>query len=146
APWLPSVVEFDRYAGKNVLEVGFGLGTDHAGFVRAGARCYGIDLTPSHVEATGGRLRLMRAPLRIARADAEPLPFHDASFHAVYSFGVLHHTPGTDVAVREIHRVLRPGGEAIVGLYHRRSLFFWYLMLNRGLLRGALLRGGYRRT
>ena len=54
-------------------------------------------------------------------ADAENLEFADDSFDLVYSHGVLHHTPDTEGAVREIYRVLRPGGRAVVMLYHRDS-------------------------
>src|SRR5262249_53001175 len=54
-------------------------------------------------------------------ADAERLPFDDASFDLFYSHGVLHHTPDTQRAIDEAHRVLRPGGTAMVMLYHRSS-------------------------
>jgi ubiquinone/menaquinone biosynthesis C-methylase UbiE len=54
--------------------------------------------------------------------NAEKLEFPDATFDAVYSFGVLHHTPDINAAVAEVHRVLRPGGSAYVMLYHKWSL------------------------
>ena len=54
--------------------------------------------------------------------NAEGLDFADQSFDAVYSFGVLHHTPDIERSVAEVHRVLRPGGTAYVMLYHRWSL------------------------
>ena len=54
--------------------------------------------------------------------NAEGLDFPDASFDAVYSFGVLHHTPDIERSVAEVRRVLRPGGTAYVMLYHRDSL------------------------
>jgi SAM-dependent methyltransferase len=60
----------------------------------------------------------------------------------VYSNGVLHHTPDTAGAIREVHRVLRPGGTAKVMLYHRHSLNYWVeIILRRGLLGGEFLRG-----
>ncbi len=61
----------------------------------------------------------LRGEFRVA--DAEHLDFADHSFDLVYSHGVLHHTPDIETAVREIHRVLKPGGRAIVMLYHRGS-------------------------
>lgn len=54
-------------------------------------------------------------------ADAEHLPFPDATFDIVYSYGVLHHSPDTRAAVKEVHRVLKPGGTAIVMVYHHPS-------------------------
>ena len=147
APWMKQTIGFDRYAGKRLLEIGFGLGTDHVSFARGGAVCLGIDLTPEHVGATRRRLQLDGFPVRLMRGDAELLPLAAESLDVVYSFGVLHHTPGTEAAVEEIRRVLKPGGEAIVGLYHRNSLFYWgYCVLIAGLLRGGFFRDGYRET
>ncbi len=75
-------------------------------------------------------------------SDGERLPFRSETFDVVYSNGVLHHTPDTAGAIREVHRVLRPGGIAKVMLYHRNSLNYWVeIILRRGLLGGEFLRG-----
>jgi SAM-dependent methyltransferase len=146
APWLPAAAEFDRHADENVLEIGCGMGTDLASFFRGGARVFAIDLTLGHLQLARRRLQLERSPVRILRADAEQLPFASGSIDTVYSFGVLHHTPGTAQAIAEIHRVLRPGGRAIVALYHRHSVFYWfYTLFVRGILHGRLFADGYRR-
>jgi ubiquinone/menaquinone biosynthesis C-methylase UbiE len=50
----------------------------------------------------------------LTQGDAENLPFADGSFDLVYSHGVLHHTPDTGRAVREVHRVLSPCGRALI--------------------------------
>jgi ubiquinone/menaquinone biosynthesis C-methylase UbiE len=77
-----------------------------------------------------------------ALADGEELPFADESFDVAYSNGVLHHTPDTERAVRELRRILKPGGVARVMLYHRYSLYYWTeIILHRGILRGHFLRG-----
>lgn len=147
APWLKSAIGFAAYAEKSVLEVGFGLGTDYVQFARSNARCFGVDLTPTHVFAARERLRQEGLPVRLVRGDAEHLPFQSRAVDAVYSFGVLHHTPETEAAIEEAHRVLRPGGEAIVALYHRDSAVFWWTcVVNLGVLRGGFWRDGYRKT
>jgi SAM-dependent methyltransferase len=64
------------------------------------------------------------------------LPFPDKSFDLVYSWGVMHHTPDTPRAVREAWRVLRPGGQARVMIYHRRSLVGLMLWCRYALLAG----------
>jgi ubiquinone/menaquinone biosynthesis C-methylase UbiE len=136
-PFIPRFAEFDRSHGRRVLEIGVGLGTDFVQFARAGARLSGLDLTEAAVEAVRGRLALegLEADLRVA--DAEDLPYPDSEFDLVYSWGVLHHTPDTEGALAEVRRVLRPGGEAKIMLYSRRSWVALGVWLRYGLLRGA---------
>src|SRR5688572_12293061 len=142
APWMPRLMEFDKFGGKRLLAIGCGMGTDLLQFARGGARCTGIDLTPRSVEITRHRFALYGARGSFMISDGERLPFPDESFDVVYSNGVLHHTPDTAGAVREIYRVLRPGGIAKVMLYYRHSLNYWgEMILHRGVLRGELLRG-----
>ena len=141
ARWMKEVIGFDRYSGKRVLEVGFGTGTDLLQFARAGARVTGLDLTPRSIEIARQRFAIYGLQGEFLIGDGEQLSFPDESFDVVYSFGVLHHTPDTAGAVKEVHRVLRKGGEAIVMLYHKTSLFYWAgLVLKRGILQGALFR------
>jgi len=118
---IPVAAHFADAKDLAVLEVGCGLGTDGAQFAKAGARYTGIDLTDAAVELAKRRFELFDLPGTFRVADAERLDFPDNSFDLVYSHGVLHHTPDTPTAVREIHRVLRPGGKAVVMLYHRDS-------------------------
>jgi SAM-dependent methyltransferase len=142
APWMPSVMGFDEFKGKRLLEVGCGMGTDLLQFARGGALCTGVDLTPRSVEISSLHFGLYDMRADFVLGDGERLPFADESFDVVYSNGVLHHTPDTVQAVREVHRVLRPGGLARVMLYHRNSLYYWTeIILHRGLLRGHFLRG-----
>ncbi len=142
APWMPRLMEFKQFRDARLLEVGCGMGTDLLQFARGGARCVGIDLTPRSIEITRHRFRLYGAEGDFMISDGERLPFHDESFDVVYSNGVLHHTPDTAGAIRDIHRVLRPGGVAKVMLYHRNSLNYWVdVILRHGVLRAEFLRG-----
>ena len=142
APWMPEVMGFKNFAGARLLEVGCGMGTDLLQFARGGARVTAIDLTPRSVETSRKHLALYGEQGEFAISDCERLPFADASFDVVYSNGVLHHTPDTEGAVREIHRALRPGGLARVMLYHRHSYSYWILgVLRHGILGGEFLRG-----
>ena len=142
APWMPRVMGFDQFRGARLLEIGCGMGTDLLQFARGGARCTGIDLTPRSVEITRHRFKLYDVHGAFTLADGEHLPFASETFDVVYSNGVLHHTPDTAGAIREVHRVLRPGGTAKVMLYHRNSLNYWFeIILRRGLLGGEFLRG-----
>jgi len=76
----------------------------------------------------------------LQRADAEHLPFPDDTFDIVYSYGVMHHSPGTAQCVREARRVLKPGGSLRIMVYHHRSWTGLMLWLRYGFLRGKSLR------
>jgi SAM-dependent methyltransferase len=118
---IPEAADFGGTRGLKVLEIGCGLGTDGAQFAKAGADYTGIDLTEAATDLARTRFEIFGLPGEFRVADAEDLDFADASFDRVYSHGVLHHTPDTARAIREIYRVLKPGGHAIVMLYHRGS-------------------------
>ena len=146
APWLPAAAGFDRFRGRRLLEIGCGMGTDLASFARGGAEVHAVDLTPRHLAIARQRMINDGRRVKLVRSDGEVLPFPDDTFDVVYSFGVLHHTPGTETAIEEVRRVLKPGGSAVVGLYHRNSAFYWLnTIVVSGLLHGRLLTSGYRR-
>jgi ubiquinone/menaquinone biosynthesis C-methylase UbiE len=107
----------ERYgAGKDVLEVGCGTGLilgRVAGFAR---RAAGVDLS-------AGMLGPARARgLAVAQASATDLPIASASFDVAYSFKVLAHVPDIAAAMRELARVVRPGGWVLAEFYNARSL------------------------
>jgi SAM-dependent methyltransferase len=131
---IPSAADFAGARGLKVLEIGCGLGTDGAQFAEAGANYTGVDLTDAAVELARKNFELFDLAGTFQTADAENLDFADQSFDLVYSHGVLHHTPETGKAVQEIYRVLRPGGRAVVMLYHRDSYNY---RVNISLLRRA---------
>lgn len=131
---IPAAADFNSAKGLKVLEIGCGLGTDGARFALAGADYTGVDLTQAAIELARRRFELFELPGKFQTADAEALEFDDNTFDVVYSHGVLHHTPDTAQAIREIHRVLRPGGRAEVMLYHRDSYNY---RVNISILRRA---------
>lgn len=142
APWMRRLMGFDQFPGASLLEIGCGMGSDLLQFARGGALCTGIDLTPRSIEITRHRFALYNHKASLMISDGEHLPFKSNSFDVVYSNGVLHHTPDTEGAIREVHRVLRPDGLAKIMLYHRNSLNFWVeIVLRRGILAGEYLRG-----
>jgi ubiquinone/menaquinone biosynthesis C-methylase UbiE len=131
---IPAAADFAGARGLKVLEIGCGLGTDGAQFAKAGADYTGVDLTEASVQLARKRFELFNLPGTFKTADAENLDFADESFDLVYSHGVLHHTPETEQAIKEVHRVLRPGGRAKVMLYHRDSYNY---RVNISILRRA---------
>lgn len=134
-PEILSFAQFERHRGKKVLEIGVGLGADHQKWAEAGADLYGVDLTERAIEKTKQRLDCfgLRSNLRVA--DAENLPFEDGAFDVVYSWGVLLYCPDMYRGISEVHRVLKPGGEALVMLYNERSFVGYMLWMRYALLR-----------
>lgn len=132
-PHIVEIAEFGRWKEKDVLDVGCGIATDGVRFARAGARYTGIDPSKTAVELARRRFRLEGIEAPIVTGSATDLPFGDESFDLVWSHGVIHHIDRTEQAVAEFHRVLRPGGTAIVMVYHRHSLN--YLVTLMGLRR-----------
>lgn len=116
-PWMARIP-----AGTRTLEIGCGVGLDAFRMASAGVDLSAVDLTPVGVATAAARFRKAGLTTPFAACDAMRLPFADASFDCVYSFGVLHHAADTAACIDEVHRVLRPGGTALIMLYHRRSL------------------------
>ncbi|HJS94606.1 MAG TPA: class I SAM-dependent methyltransferase, partial [Solirubrobacteraceae bacterium] len=88
------------------LEVGAGTGYFSLNLLRAGivreATC--TDISPGMVRALGANAERLGLNVRTARADAESLPFPDASFDLVLGHAVLHHLPDLQRAFGEFHR------------------------------------------
>ena len=139
--WMRDVFDYESFRGKRVLEIGVGLGTDLKQFARAGAECYGADITDTHLELTARNFELEGLSVDLHKADATRLPFPDGFFDCVYSFGVIHHIPDADAAVSEVTRVLKSGGIFQVAVYHRFSIHTAFLFLY-ALLHGQLTKLG----
>lgn len=128
-------VDYGGWAGKNVLDVGCGIGGDLCRFAEGGARVVGIDIAPRSVELSRKRLALCGCGGVAIEASAENIPYRDNLFDFVFSWGVLHHVADIQRAIREIYRVLKPNAEFCVMLYHRRSLVALQMYVFFGLLR-----------
>ncbi|TET33908.1 MAG: class I SAM-dependent methyltransferase [Planctomycetota bacterium] len=113
---------FKSFAGKEVLDDGCGPGWLTVNYAKSGANVTAIDLTSQAVRLTRQYLDLEGLSAKVYQASAEALPFPDNTFDLVVSSGVLHHTEDTLKAFLEAARVLRPGGEAKITLYHKGIL------------------------
>jgi len=137
-PYILDLLANDDVAGKRVIEVGCGIGTDGVQLVKKGARYLGIDLTPMGALLTRRNILTRGLSGATLNTSVEALPLADNSVDFVYSHGVIHHTPDIDRAVAELHRVLVPGGRIHLMVYNKNSFNYW---ISIGILRrlGALL-------
>lgn len=119
--YLPKVVDFDGYAGKKLLEVGCGIGTDLVRFAKGGAEVTGVDLSTTALELAEQNARQADVSMQLELANGEDLPFDDAAFDVVYGHGVLQYTAEPHKMVAECRRVLRSDGIAIFMVYNRIS-------------------------
>jgi len=119
--YLPEVVNFNGYRGQRLLEVGCGLGIDLLRFAKGGALVTGVDLAQQSIELARKNFQLNGAAGEFYVMDGEALEFENDSFDVVYAHGVLQYTADAAAMTRELHRVLKPGGEAIMMVYNRLS-------------------------
>jgi SAM-dependent methyltransferase len=100
--------------GERVLDLGCGAGTDSlvaAQMVGPDGSVTGIDMTPEMLAKAGASAAEMGAEhVEFVEAEAERLPFADATFDVVISNGVIDLIPDKDAVFSELFRVLRPGG------------------------------------
>jgi ubiquinone/menaquinone biosynthesis C-methylase UbiE len=139
-PFIPSFAKFEEARDLRVLEIGLGSASDFICWARHGAELWGRDLTQASVELTKERLVLEGLSANVATGDVEALDLPSDYFDVVYSYGVLHHTPDTPQAIREVYRVTKPGGTARVMIYNARGLVFFYEWLVLCLLQRKLFR------
>jgi SAM-dependent methyltransferase len=138
---LPGCIDALNVAGKRVLEIGLGEGSDSERLIRQGAHWSGVDLTAESVDRVRTRLTVRELPYQeLRQGSVLDLPFANDMFDMVFSHGVLHHVPDIKQARSEIHRVLRPGGELVIMVYARWSLNY---LVSIGLIRRAVLLGAY---
>jgi 2-polyprenyl-3-methyl-5-hydroxy-6-metoxy-1,4-benzoquinol methylase len=112
--------------GVRVLDVGCGAGGWHARMHDAGAAVVGVDLMTGMLQEARTAGEMLEPPPMLAQADAQALPFGSATFDRVLCAGVLYHVPECEQALREMRRVLRPGGRAVVstnGAYAMRRIY-----------------------
>ncbi len=98
-----------------VLEVGTGTGVLALELARLGLRVVAIDHSPRMLEAARAKLeREVPGRVELHQADADALPLPDGSVDAALAHMVLHYLPSPAEAIREMARVVRPGGAVVV--------------------------------
>ncbi len=133
---IPEFADFDRWRGKRVLEVGCGLGTATVSFALAGAEVTAVDMSTESLALArkNAETRGVADRVTFLEADAEELSkyVNPEPYDLVYSFGVIHHTPHPERAIREMRRFLAPGGTLKLMVYSRWSAKVMRIVLEDG--------------
>jgi ubiquinone/menaquinone biosynthesis C-methylase UbiE len=141
------LAQADLAAGMRVLDVGCGTGTLALDLKRAvgdAGTVSGVDASPEMIEIATKKARGKGVAIDLRVGVAEELPYENSSFDRVTSTLVFHHLPD-DLkleSLREIHRVLQPGGRVVVGDFAPGSGPFIHRVLSRVLGRLEQLHGG----
>ncbi|MDB9514974.1 class I SAM-dependent methyltransferase [Kamptonema animale CS-326] len=98
--------------GKKLLDLGCGAGENSVYFAKKGALCVATDYSPGMVEVALKLAETNGVKIEGCTANAMELEFPDNTFDIVYASNLLHHLPEPKMAIREMHRVLKPGGKA----------------------------------
>jgi SAM-dependent methyltransferase len=134
---IPEFADFPRWAGKRVLEIGCGIGTDTVNFARAGAHVTAIDLSDASAELTRRRLEVYglsdRAIIYVGNAEELPSILPPQTFDLVYSFGVIHHSPHPRRIVEHLQQYMLPTSELRLMVYARISYKVFWIMKEEGV-------------
>ena len=115
---------------KSILDAGCGNGFFTRFYAKKGYDVTAVDITERAVQLTKKSLEIFNLKAKVIQGNLENLQFDDNSFDYVVSNGVVHHTPDPEKAVRELYRVLKPGGRLSLAVYYRNILLrypYWYI-------------------
>ena len=136
------LIDFESLKDKKVLEIGVGNGS-HAQLLATYAGDFtGIDLTDYGVKSTTERMKVFGLDkAKIIRMNAEDLQFESDSFDFVWSWGVIHHSANPRRILKEINRVLKPGGTFKAMVYYRSFWSYYAFGLLAGIGKGYFFKG-----
>jgi len=112
--------------GTRVLDIGIASGRFVYAFAQSGADTHGAEISRVILHEVTEQMAELALPVKLTQCDAENLPFAEESFEAINCQQVLLHLPHKEVALREMSRVLKPGGRLVIDLTNRKGLFAVY--------------------
>jgi 2-polyprenyl-3-methyl-5-hydroxy-6-metoxy-1,4-benzoquinol methylase len=127
-PHIPSFAEFEKWRGKKVLEIGCGIGTEAINFARHGADLTIVELSQDSLALTKKRFETYGLEARFILGNAEELDtlLAGETFHLIWSFGVIHHSPHPEKILQHCKKILTNDGELRMMVYAKLS----YKVLN----------------
>jgi len=129
-PEILKFTNFNLLQGLNVLEVGYGLGSDAVLLAKSSKNYFGTDLSEVSYQVTSRRLKLYDLKnTNLKVGSSTNLDYKDSFFDFVYSWGVIHHSGNIKKSLEEIYRVLKKGGRSKIMVYNKDSLIVFIYWL-----------------
>lgn len=128
---IPTFAKFEDWNGKNVLEVGCGIGIDSIVFALNGANVTAVDISENSINIAKTMADNMGVKINFICGDAEKLSkiVPKIKYDLIYSFGVIHHSTNPDKIMKQIRRVSSKDTEIRIMLYHKYSFkVIWILV------------------
>lgn len=110
------------FKNKKVLDAGVGSGRYAAIPLKLGAKVWGVDLSEAYLVAANNFKN--EKNYQSLQADIAKMPFADDQFDFIFSFGVIHHSPDPKACLKEIFRVLKPGGDICITVYPSYGMYY----------------------
>jgi SAM-dependent methyltransferase len=123
--WMPKLLEFNRHRGEQVLGLGEGLGTDWVRFAEGGAQVHCCSPSAGHAALVRRNFDLRRLKAQILRGAFTALPLADDSMDVVCLSGLASSFEQLDAVVREVYRVLKPGGKILAVFPAKYNAHYW---------------------
>jgi len=136
-PHIPRFAQFDLWRGKNVLEIGCGIGTDTINFAKIGAQITAIDISSRSVSIAKKRAKIFKLKnnIKFFVHDAEKLSkfLSTETYDLIYSFGVIHHTPNPERLIQQFVYLSHEGTILKIMVYNHYSWRVIQIILSSGL-------------
>ncbi|HEX9366919.1 MAG TPA: class I SAM-dependent methyltransferase [Vicinamibacterales bacterium] len=136
-PHIPGFASFQTWAGRRVLEIGCGIGTDTVNFARAGAQVTAVELSEASAALARQRLQVYglgdRVTVHVGNAEDLPAILPRQTFDLVYSFGVIHHSPRPRRIVEHLRGYMTRQSELRLMVYARVSYKLFSILREEGV-------------
>lgn len=131
-PHIPLFAEFQKWNGKNVLELGCGIGTDSINFYRNGANLTVVDISSESLNICKERFKVYFNGNKVEfyHGDIEKLSeiIPIKKYDLIYSFGVIHHTSNPENVLKQLHYFMNKDTELRIMLYSKVSFKLFQML------------------